>query len=178
MVEITTGAFDLTPGPSLTGVIDHERALGARPQIITVIDPLSQLAGHPPPIDVLATQEIVEHTDLANQNLAQFGAEAVDGVDFHQRPDQQGTKDIGQRFSVGAAPAADGGTEAENHAVTAENQRPRGQNFAHFIATRSVHSIAIVMHQLRICEDLNGSVDFEVATTILMRYGIAGKGEG
>ena len=83
VVEIATGAFDLAPGPSLAGIIDHEGALRAHPQVITVKDPPSQFAGEPAPIDVLAAQEIVEHTDLAGQNLAQFGAEAVDGFDFH-----------------------------------------------------------------------------------------------
>jgi hypothetical protein len=31
-------------------------------------------------VDVLAAQEIVEHADVAGQKLAQFGAEAVEGV--------------------------------------------------------------------------------------------------
>ena len=83
VIEVTTGAFDLAPGPSLAGIFNHEGALRAHPRVITVMDPPSQFAGEPAPIDVLAAQEIVEHTDLAGQNLAQFGAEAVEGFDFH-----------------------------------------------------------------------------------------------
>ena len=83
VIEVTTGAFDLAPGPSLAGIIDHEGALRAPLQVITVIDPPSQFAGEPAPIEVLAAQEIVEHTDVTGQNLAQFGAESVEGLDFH-----------------------------------------------------------------------------------------------
>ena len=70
VVEIATGAFDLAPGASLGGVVDDEGALGARPQVVALIDTAGQFGGQPPPIDVLAAEEIVEHADLAGQNLA------------------------------------------------------------------------------------------------------------
>ena len=96
MVEIATGAFDLAARPSLAGIIDDEGALGARPQFIGVIDPPGQFAGQAPPMDVFAAQEIIEHAHLAGQDLAQFGAEAVEGFYFQQGPDQQGTEHVGQ----------------------------------------------------------------------------------
>jgi len=68
-------------------------------------------------MDVLAAQEIVEHADLAGQNLAQLGAEAVEGIDLQQGPDQQGTEQVGQRFPVATALAADGGSEQAGQGV-------------------------------------------------------------
>jgi len=38
VVEIATGAFDLAAGTCLAGVVDDEGALGARPQIVGLID--------------------------------------------------------------------------------------------------------------------------------------------
>ena len=72
---------------------------------------MGQFAGQAPPIDVLTAQEIVEHADVAGQNLAQLGAEAVEGFDLQQGPDQQGAKHIGQRFAVRAALAVNGRAE-------------------------------------------------------------------
>ena len=118
MVEIATGAFDLASGASLAGVIDDEGALGARPQFIGLIDSAGQFAGQAPPIDVFPAQEIVKHAHLAGQNLAQLGAEAVEGFDFQQRPDQQGTEHVGQRLPVGAALAADRRPEQSGQGVT------------------------------------------------------------
>ena len=65
-------------GAGRAGVIDHEGALGARPQVVVLIDPSGQFGGQGAPIDVLTTQQIVEDTDLAGKELAEFGAEAVD----------------------------------------------------------------------------------------------------
>ena len=76
--------------------------------------------GHPPPIDVLAAQEIIEHAHLAGEDLAQFGAEAVEGLYLHQGPDQQGAEYAGQRLPVGAALAADGRTEQADQGVAPE----------------------------------------------------------
>jgi hypothetical protein len=120
MVVIATGAFDLAARPSLAGIIDDEGALGARPQVIGVIHLPSQFRGQTPPIDVFAAQEIIEHADLAGQDLAQFGAEAVEGFYFHQRIDQQGAEQVGQRLPVGAALAADGRGEQSDQRVTLE----------------------------------------------------------
>ena len=120
VVEIATGALDLAPGARLAGVIDDKGALGARPQIIAAIDAAGQFGEDPAPVDVLAAQEIVEHTDLAGQELAQFGAEAVEGFGFEQGPDQQCAQHIGQRLGFGAALAAEGGPEQTRQRMTLE----------------------------------------------------------
>ena len=120
VVEIATGALDLAPGTGLAGVIDDEGALGARPQVVAAIDAAGQFGGQPPPVDVLAAQEIVEHADLAGQDLAQLGAEAVEGFGFEQGPDQQRTEHIGQGLGLGAAFAAEGRPEQAHQRVTLE----------------------------------------------------------
>ncbi len=120
VVEIATAAFDLASGASLGGVIDDEGALGARPQVVALIDSTGQFAGQAPPVDVLAAQEIVEHADLAGQDLAQLGAEAVEGFGFKQGPDQQRAQHIGQRLRLGAAFAAEGCLEQPHQRVTLE----------------------------------------------------------
>ena len=79
---ITTVAGDGISGYSGDGVVDDEGTLGPRPQVVGLIDSAGQFAGQAPPIDVLTAQEIVEHADLAGQNLAQLGAEAVEGFDL------------------------------------------------------------------------------------------------
>ena len=124
VVKIATGAFDLSPGPRLAGVIDDEGALRARPQVIGAIDPARQLSGEPPPIDVFAAQEIIEHADLALQDLAQFAAEAVEGFYLQQGPNQQGTEHVDQSLPVGTAFAADGLAEQAHQRVTLD---PLGQ---------------------------------------------------
>jgi len=82
VVEVATGALDLAAGAGLAGVVDDEGALGPRPQVVGLADAAGQLAGQAPPINILPAQEIVEHADLAGQNLAQLGAEAVEGFDL------------------------------------------------------------------------------------------------
>jgi len=57
--------LDLAPGARLAGVIDDKGALGARPQVVGLMDAAGQFGGHRPPVDVLAAQEIAEHADLA-----------------------------------------------------------------------------------------------------------------
>jgi len=124
VVEIATGPFDLAPGARLAGIVDDEGALGAGPQLIGLQDPPGQFAGEPPPVDVLAAQEIVEHAHVACQDLAPFGAEAVERPDLEQGPDQQGAEHVGQGFAVGAAFAAQGGAEQADQRVALD---PLGQ---------------------------------------------------
>jgi len=120
VVEVATGALDLAAGAGLAGVVDDEGALGPRPQVVGLADAAGQLAGQAPPINILPAQEIVEHADLTGQNLAQLGAEAVEGFDLQQGPDQQGAEQVGQRLPVATALAADGGGEQASQGVALE----------------------------------------------------------
>lgn len=90
MIEVATGPFDLSTGPSLGGIIDHKGSLPTRADLMLLENPTRQLAAEAAPTDVLASQEIVEDAGLALQDLTQFGAEAGHGFEGEQRPNQQG----------------------------------------------------------------------------------------
>ena len=113
--------MDLGSGALPAGVINDEGALGAGGQIVGQVDAAGQFGGEAAPVDILTALEVVEDAGLAGEELAELGAEAVDGLGLQQGPDQQGAKDVGLGFAVAAAAAAQGGAQEGGEGVALES---------------------------------------------------------